>query len=53
MRTKLYKLHEGQGFQLHSSGTEPHFFDMNEDSRGVPARWQLEVRLRALAEDST
>lgn len=42
-RTKLYKLHEGQGFQLEAAGTEPHFYDINEDSSGVPPRWYLEV----------
>ena len=46
LRTKLYKLHQGQGFELESAGTDPHFYDLNEDSAGIPARWYLEVRVQ-------
>ena len=42
-RTKLYKLHEGQGFELEAASAEPHFYDVNEDSSGVPPRWYLEA----------
>ena len=46
--TKLYKLHEGQGFALEAANADPHFFDLNEDSPGTPPRWYLEVSCSAL-----
>ena len=46
--TKLYKLHEGQGFALEAANTDPHFYDLNEDSAGTPPRWYLEVRCVAV-----
>lgn len=34
---------QGRGFEAEALGVQPHFFDMNEDSPGVPHQWCLEV----------
>jgi hypothetical protein len=41
--TKLFRLVQGQGFQVESAGVQPHFFDINEDTPSVPRQWCLEV----------
>ena len=41
--TKLFRLVQGQGFQVESAGVRPHFFDINEDTPSVPRQWCLEV----------
>jgi hypothetical protein len=41
--TKLFRLVQGQGFQVEAAGVQPHFFDMNEDTPSVPRQWCLEV----------